>query len=152
MHESMKRLSTFLQILILLVGIAVLALMLWEPHLEGRNANATVFQIYFNDPFLAYAYAASIPFFVALFKAFKVLGYVKRDKALSQEVLKALRSIKYCGVTLVGLVAVGEIFIVLGESDDHAGGVFIGALIGLGSIAIAGAAAMFERMLKKAMD
>lgn len=71
---TMKRGSTiFLQAVIVLLGIGALALMLWEPHLEGRNAHATTFEIYFNDPFLAYAYVASIPFFTALYQAFKVL-------------------------------------------------------------------------------
>ena len=53
----MKRSSTiFLQVVIVLIGIGALALMLWEPHIEGRNAHATLFEIYFKDPFLAYAY------------------------------------------------------------------------------------------------
>jgi hypothetical protein len=52
----------FLQVVIVLIGIGVLAFMLWEPHVEGRNAHATVFEIYFHDPFLAYAYIGSIPF------------------------------------------------------------------------------------------
>ena len=66
--------TIFLQVVIVLIGIGALALMLWEPHIEGRNAHATLFEIYFKDPFLAYAYIASIPFFVALYQAFKVLG------------------------------------------------------------------------------
>ena len=74
--------TIFLQVVIVLIGIGALALMLWEPHIEGRNAHATLFEIYFKDPFLAYAYIASIPFFVALYQAFKVLEYVT---ALSQK-------------------------------------------------------------------
>ena len=71
----MNRSSTaFLQTIIVLIGVGALALMLWEPHLEGRNAHATPFEIYFKDPFLAYLYVASIPFFAALYQAFKVLG------------------------------------------------------------------------------
>ena len=70
----------FLKAVLVLVGIGALALMLWEPHIEGRNAHATLFEIYFKDPFLAYAYIASIPFFVALYQAFKVLGYVRQTK------------------------------------------------------------------------
>ena len=92
----MKRNSTiFLQIVIVLIGIGALALMLWEPHLEGRNAHATLFEIYFKDPFLAYAYLASTPFFVALYQAFKVLGYIGQNKASSQATVKALRTIKF---------------------------------------------------------
>src|SRR5712672_3550879 len=108
----MKKSSTvFLQVVIVLIGIGALALMLWEPHLEGRNEHATLFQIYFNDPFLAYAYIASIAFFVALYQAFKLLGYVGRSKVFSQAAVKALRIIKYCAMAIIGFVAVGEIFI-----------------------------------------
>src|ERR687885_758343 len=81
----------FLKAVIVLVGVGALALMLWEPHIEGRNAHATLFEIYFKDPFLAYAYIASIPFFVALYQAFKVLGYAGQNTVFSQEAVKALR-------------------------------------------------------------
>src|SRR6476646_6284616 len=149
----MKRGSTlFLQTVIVLVGIGALALLLWEPHIEGRNAHATLFEIYFKDPFLAYAYIASIPFFVALYQAFKVLGYAGQNKVFSQAAVKALRTIKFCAIAIIGFVAVGEIFIMFGNSDDRAGGVFMGVLITFGSIVIATAAATFERILQNAVD
>jgi DUF2975 family protein len=149
----MKRSSTaFLQIVIVLIGIGALALMLWEPHIEGRNAHATVFEIYFKDPFLAYAYIASIPFFVALYQGFKVLGYAGQNKVFSQAAVKALRTTKFCAIAIIGFVAVGELFIMMGDSDDRAGGVFMGVLITFGSIVIATAAATFERILQNAVD
>jgi len=38
----MKRGSTiFVQVVIALLGVGVLALLLWEPQVEGRNVNAT---------------------------------------------------------------------------------------------------------------
>ena len=149
----MKRSSTiFLQAVIVLIGIGALALMLWEPHLEGRNVHATPFEIYFKDPFLAYAYIGSIPFFVALYQAFKVLGYVRQNKTFSQATVKALGTIKYCAIAIIGFVAVGEIFIMLSTSDDRAGGVFMGILITFGSVVIATAAAVFERILQNAVD
>ena len=149
----MKRSSTiFLQIVIVLIGIGALALMLWEPHIEGRNAHATLFEIYFKDPFLAYAYIASISLFVALYQAFKVLGYAGQNKVFSQAAVKALRTIKFCAIAIIGFVAVGEIFIMFSNSDDRAGGVFMGILITFGSIVIATAAAMFERVLQNAVD
>lgn len=134
------------------MGAGVLALMLWEPHIEGRNAHATLFEIYFKDPFLAYAYLASTPFFVALYQAFQVLGYIGQNKAFSLAAVKALLTIKYCALTLIGFVAVGELFIMLGNSDDRAGGVFIGILITFSSVVIATAAAMFERILQNGVD
>jgi hypothetical protein len=138
--------ARILQALTVVVGIAVLAFLLWEPHLEGRNAHATVFQVYFHDPFLAFAYVGSIPFFVALYKTFEVLGYA----GPSPQVAKALRTIRTCALVVIGFVAIGEVFIVLGDSDDHAGGVFMGVLVTLGALAVAAAATRFERSLRNA--
>ena len=149
----MKRSSTiFLQIVIVLIGIGALALMLWEPHLEGRNAHATLFEIYFKDPFLAYAYISSIPFFVALYQAFKVLGYAGQNKVFSQAAVKALRTIKYCAIAIIGFVAVSVIFMMFGDKDDRPAGVFMRILITFPSIVVATAAAMFERILQNAVD
>ena len=142
--------TIFLQIVIVLIGIDTLAGLLWEPHLEGRNAYATLFEIYFKDPFLAYAYIASIPFFVVLYQTFKLLAYVGQNKTFSPATAKALRTIKYCGLSIISFVAVGEIFILLGESDDRPPAVFMGILITFGSIVIATVAAMFERILQNA--
>src|SRR3989338_6962077 len=101
----MKRSSTiFLQVVIVLIGIGVLAFMLWEPHIEGRNVNATIFEIYFKDPFLAYAYTVSIAFFLALYKAFTLLGFVAKNKVFSQPAVNALRTIKYCAMALIGFI------------------------------------------------
>ena len=150
----MKRSSTFLQVVIVLIGIGALALMLWEPHIEGRNAHATLFEIYLKDPFLAYAYIASIPFFAALYQAFKVLGYVRQNKTFSQATVKALRTIKYCAIAIIGFVAVSVIFMypMFGDKDDRPAGVFMRILITFPSIVIATAAAMFERILQNAVD
>ncbi len=149
----MKKTSTiFLQVVIVLIGIGALAFMLWEPHIEGRNAHATLFQIYFNDPFLAYAYIASIPFFVALYQAFKVLGFVRQDKTLSEATVKALRTIKYCAIAIIGFVAVSVIFIPMSsDNDDRPAGVFMRILITFAAIVIATAAVMFERIVQDAV-
>src|SRR5215210_9573841 len=93
--SSARNSTIFLQVVIVLIGIGALAFMLWEPHLEGRNAHATLFEIYFKDPFLAYAYLASIAFFVALSRAFTLLGYIAQNEAFSPNSVRALRTIKY---------------------------------------------------------
>jgi len=142
----------FLKAVLVLVGIGALALMLWEPHIEGRNAHATLFEVYFNDPFLAYAYVASIPFFVALYQAFKVLDYAGHNKVFSPAAVRSLRTIKFCAMAVIGFVAVGEVFILLGESDDRSGGVFVGILITFASMVIATAMVVLERVLQNAVD
>jgi hypothetical protein len=149
----MKRGSTiFLQVVIVLLGVGVLALLLWEPNLEGRNVNATLFEIYFKDPFLAYAYIGSIPFFVALYQAFKLLGYIRRNEIFSQRSVRALWTIKYCALAIIGFVAVSVIFMISGDRDDRPAGVFMRILITFPSIVIGTAAAVFERILQNAVD
>src|SRR6476620_1144235 len=149
----MKRSSTiFLQIVIVLIGVGALALLLWEPQIEGVNAHATNFEIYFKEPFLALVYAGSIAFFAALYQAFKVLGYVRQNKVFSPEAVRALRTIKLCARAIIGFVVGAEICIRLQPSDDRAGGTFIGVVFIFGSVVIATAAAMFERILQNAVD
>ena len=148
----MKRGSTiFLQVVIVLLGVGVLALLLWEPHIEGVNAHATLFEMYFN-PFIAYAYIGSIPFFVALYQAFKLLGYIRRNEIFSQRSVRALRTIKYCALAIIGFVAVSVIFMIGGDRDDRPGGTFMRILITFPSIVVAIAAAVFERILQNAVD
>jgi hypothetical protein len=152
--SRVKRGSTaFLQIVIVLIALGALALLLWEPHIEGRNAKATVFEIYFNDPFLAYAYIASIPFFVALYQAFRVLGYAGKNLVFSQPAVKAMRTIKLCAIAIIGFVVVGEVFILKhDDKEDPGAGVFMGLLVIFASAVIATAAAVFERILQNAVD
>ena len=145
----MKRAATiFLQILIVLLGIAVFTLLLWEPQIEGRNVNATQFEIYFKDPFLAYIYLAFIPFFVGLYQAFRILGYARADEIFSQSSVRAVRIIKYCASAMAILFvgAVGYLFIFIRGEDDIAGGVAMGVLIILLCSVTAIAAGVFERM------
>ena len=144
----------FLQAVIALFGIGVLAFMLWEPHVEGRNAHATVFEIYFHDPFLAYVYVASIAFFSGLYQAIKVLEYVGQDKVLSPAAVKALLTIKYCALAIIGFVFVSFIFMPFSAPDDDDGpqGVVMRLFVIFGSIVVATAAAIFERVLRKAVD
>jgi len=148
----MKRASTiFLQIVIVLFGIGILAWLLWEPHVEGVNAHATFFEVYF-DLFIAYVYVGSIPFFVGLYEAFKLLGYTGRDEIFSQRSVRDLRIIKYCALIIIGFVAMSVIFMINGDRDDRPAGVFMRLLITFPSIVVAAAAAISERILQNAVD
>ena len=152
----MKRSSIiFLQVVIVLMGVAALALLLWEPQVEGVNKNRTQFEIYFQDPFLALVYAGSIPFFVALYQAIRALGYVGRSQVFSPEVVKALRIIRYCALAIIGFVVVEELVILLmnnGDNDNPGAPILLGALVAFPSIVVAAVAAMFERILQNAVD
>src|SRR3712207_4328936 len=84
--------TLFLKLVILLIAIGVLAGMIRFPQTEGRATNLDLISIY-TDPLIIYGYIASIPFFVALYQAFKLLGYVDNNSVFSQLAVKAVRKI-----------------------------------------------------------
>jgi len=149
-----RTLAVVLQIVTVLVGLGVLAVLLWEPHVEGRNAHATLFQIYFHDPFLAYAYTGSIAFFTALYQVFRLLGDVADRDVLSSRSVKALRTLKRCALTLIGFLVGAEVyfhFIQRAKGEDIAGGVMIGLVLMVACGGVAIAAAVLERSLRMAV-
>lgn len=150
----MKRIPTiFLQAVIVLIGIVVLAVLIRLPLIEGRAANLDLLSIY-ADPFILYGYAASIAFFVALYKAFKLLGYIGQNKVFSSSSVGALKSIKYCAIVLSILIVTAGLYIKIfhDKEDDPAGFLAICIVTTFASIVIATAAAIFEKILQNAID
>jgi hypothetical protein len=150
----MKRTSIlFLQGVIVLIGILALALLIRLPLTEGRAANLDLFRIYL-DPFILYGYAASIAFFVALYKAFKLLGYIGQNKVFSSDSVRALKSIKYCAIIISILIVMAGIFIRIfhNKEDDPAGFLALCIVTTFVSIVVATAAAIFEKILQNAID
>lgn len=144
----------FLQAVIVALGIGALAAMLVEPHFEGRNTHATLFEVYFHDPLLAYAYLASIPFFVALYQGFKALGYAKQNNAFSPEMVRALRTIKHCAIALVAFAAFSFLFLFFADpaDDDRPAGVAMRLLVAFPTIVVAAAATTAERILQSGVE
>lgn len=142
--------ALLLQIVILALGISILAALLWEPHVEGVNANATsLSEIYFDDPFLAYIYFSFIPVFVGLYQVFKLVGNIGRGETYSAHSVQALRTIKYCALTFASLIflVVAYIFITMRGKDDIAGGVAMGLFMIISSSIVAVVAGRFERIV-----
>ena len=150
----MKRISIiFLQAVIVLIGMVALAILIRLPLTEGRATNLDLFSIY-SDPFILYGYAASIAFFVALYKAFKLLGYIGHNKVFSSGSVNTLKSIKYCAIVLSVLIVTAGLYIRIFHSkeDDPAGFLAICIVTTFVSIVVATAAAIFEKLLQSAID
>jgi hypothetical protein len=120
---------------------------------EGAAANKDLLSIYL-DPFILYGYAASIAFFVALYKAFKLLGYIGQNKVFSINSVRALRSIKHCAIVLGILIVMAGIYIRIfhAKDDDPAGFLAICIVTTFVSIVVACAAAIFEKILHNGVD
>lgn len=105
----MKRGSTlFLKIAVILIGIPVLALCIFFVPIIANFA-AELYPGISYLKYLVYAdlYAAAIPFYFALYQAFKLLSYIDQNKAFSELSVRALKNIKYCAITISILFAAG---------------------------------------------
>jgi hypothetical protein len=149
----MKKGSTlFLKFVICLIAIGALIWLIWFPQLEGRAADLDLLSIYM-DPLIIYAYIGSIPFFAALYQAFKLLGHMDGNKVFSQLSVNAVRNIKTCAFTFSGFIVLGLLYIRLFvKGEDPAGVTALGMVITFASIVIATAAAIFQRLLQNAVD
>ena len=149
----MKKGSTlFLKFVICLIAIGALLWLIWFPQLEGRAANLDLISIY-KDPLIIYAYIGSIPFFVALYQAFKLLGYIDDNQVFSQSSVNAMKNIKYCANIISALYVVMLPFVyIVAEKDDAPGLILMGMVPIFASLVIAVFAAVLQRLLQDAID
>ena len=143
----------FLQAVLLLIGIAALIIMIRMPLTEGRAANLDLFRIY-SDPLILYAYAASIPFFIALYRAFQLLGYIGQNEAFTVNAVSTLRSIKNCAIALSILIVLAGIYIRIfhNKEDDPAGFIALCIVMTFVSLVVATAVTVFEKILQNGLD
>lgn len=144
--------ASLLRAAVVLVAIGALSFLLWEPHGEGVNAGATTLsEIYFDDPFLAYAYLSSVPFFVGLFQLFTLAGLAGRDQFFSRASAKALKTIKYCAIVMIPFIVGGLTWLMFSESDDRPPLVMMATIAIVICISVAMGASGQEERVKKAL-
>ena len=150
---KLKRGSTlFLKVVILLIAIGVLAAMIRFPQTEGRATNLDLISIY-TDPLIIYGYIASIPFFVGLYQAFKLLNFIDANRAFSQGAVNTLKNMKFASLSLIVFIALAELYIrFFAHGDDPAGPTALGILASFAAIVIATAAAVFQKLLQNAVN
>lgn len=149
----MKRGSTlFLRMAVILIGIPVLALGIFGLTWLPKNlVNPDYAQILY--PIVIGMYVSVIPFFVALYQAFKLLSYIDKNQAFSELSVKALKNIKICALTISCLYLVILPFVyMVAELDDAPGLIIIGMVPVFASMVIAVFAAVLQRLLKEAID
>ncbi|MBD0378598.1 DUF2975 domain-containing protein [Paenibacillus sedimenti] len=149
----MKRGTTlFLKIAVFLIGTPVLALCIFGlPWLAKNPINPDYDHILY--PVLIGMFVSAIPFYIALYQAFRLLSYIDKNKAFSQISVKALKIIKYCAITISTLYVVMMPFVYLvAEKDDAPGLIIIGMVPIFASMVIAVFAAVLQRLLQEAID
>lgn len=150
----MKRETLFLKAAVFLIGLPVLALCIFVvPEIANFAA-----ELYPNNAYMKYLvfidlYATAIPFYFALYQAFKLLSYIDSNKAFSELSIKAIKIIKYCSITFCSLYAVGmPLFYLIAEADDAPGIILIGLAIIFASFVVAVFAAVLQKLLQNAIE
>lgn len=149
----MKQKSTlFLQAALVIIGVGVFLILLRLPLLEGRAENLDLVSVY-ADPFVLYGYASSIAFFVALYKAFRLLTVIRQGHVFSLGAVKMVRDIKYCTMVLAFLIILAGLFVrIFHHADDDPVG-FLVLTMGLtfACAVVALVASVFENILQKGL-
>ncbi|MBE6183149.1 DUF2975 domain-containing protein [Heyndrickxia ginsengihumi] len=151
----MKRGTTlFLKIAVFFIGLPVLALCIFVVPMIGSFARG----LYPDLAYIKYLvfivmYGAAIPFYFALYQAFKLLHYIDKNIAFSDFSVRALKNIKYCAMTISGIYVLGmPLLYLMADKDDAPGIIVLGLVIIFVSMVIAVFAAVLERLLKEAID
>lgn len=151
----MKRGTTIiLKLAVILMGIPILGLCIFLVPEIGKFAAELLPDIaYIKYIVFIFFYATAIPFYLALYQAFKLLNYIDENKAFSELSVIALKNIKNYAITLSMLYLVGmPLFYIIGDKDDAPGVIVIGLVIIFASIVIAVFAAVLQKLLKEAID
>jgi len=151
----MKRGTTlFLKIADILIGIPVLALCIFlVPEIGNVTAKLLPEFAYIKYLVSIVFYASAIPFYFALYQAFKLLRYIDKNKAFSELSVIALKKIKHCAITISILqVLVLPLFYLFADKDDAPGVIFVGLVVPSASMVIAVFAAVLQRLLQEAID
>lgn len=149
-----RMLTIFLKIALVLIGIPILALCIFlVPKVANYSAELFPNIAYIKYLVFIYLYVTAIPFYFALYQAFKLLSYIDKNKAFSGLSVRALKNIKYCAVTISIFYAAGmPVFYLMAEIDDAPGIIVIGLVIIFASMVIAVFAAVLQKLLKEAID
>ncbi|MGX5609823.1 DUF2975 domain-containing protein [Bacillus cereus] len=147
--------STFLKVIILLIGIAVLvACIFFFPEAAKRDAieRPGDYSIY---PLLVCAYGISITFSLALYQLFKLLTYIEKKNALSKSSLQSLKVIKKCAFTVIIFVLLAIVYLRVHAQftgDDAAGPISLGLMVILATSIIIAIMDVLQKPIKNFLD
>lgn len=149
-----KGTTTFLKLVVILMGIPTLALCIFLVQELGNFAAKLMPDMsYIKYIVWSFFYLTAIPFYLALYQAFKLLNYIDTSKAFSELSVIALKKIKYYATIISMLYIAGmPLFYLIGDKDDAPGIILIGLVISFASIVIAVFAAVLQKLLKEAID
>nr|WP_216366500.1 DUF2975 domain-containing protein [Geobacillus sp. BMUD] len=143
-----------MKVALVLIGLPVLALCLFLVPALAKVAVKLVPALPWIKYFVYLVFEASaLPFYFALYQAFRLLTYIDQNSAFSERSVEALKKIKSCAVVICGLHLLAlPLFYLFAEKDDAPGVIFVGLLVPFASLVIAVFAAVLQKLLQQAVD
>lgn len=148
----MKRETLFLKVAVIFIGMPILGLsILGVPWLAKNPVNPNYAHMLY--PIVIGLYVSTLPFYIAVQQAFKILSYIDTNNAFSELSVRSLKNIKYCAITISSLYMVMlPLVYLVAEKDDAPGLIIIGMIPIFSSMVIAVFAAVLQKLLKKAIE
>lgn len=149
--KHLQKSTLFLKLVIMLLGILVLALgLFWLPGMASRDAAAHPESAYLSYLFLIYIYSLCIPYYIALYQAYRLLTNIDQYKAFSESSVHALRRIKHCALSIVIFLVLGIVIsLIMFYGKEDMTGIFMLALLSIfASSTVATFAAVLHRLIQ----
>ncbi|RLL46595.1 DUF2975 domain-containing protein [Oceanobacillus piezotolerans] len=147
--------TTFLKVIIFLIGFAVLAVcIVLLPEAARRDAieRPGDYSLY---PLLVCAYGICITFSVALYRVFKLLTYIEKKNAFSELSLQSLEVIKKCTFTVIFFIFLAIVYLRVHAQytgDDAAGPISLGLMGILATSIIAAIVDVLQKPIKNVLN
>lgn len=145
-NALLKRSSTIiLRIALASLGLAVLALCVCVLPVGIREAAP-------YRPIFLMMYVSAVPFYIALYQAWKLLQAIDKDTAFAATSIQALRAIKWCAIVISTLYALSTPLLYhLADIDDAPGVLALGLVIIFAAVVVATFGAVLQVLLERAV-
>jgi hypothetical protein len=149
----MKRGSTIiLRAVVIFIGLVALATCIFGLPRLIMSEMATGADFDYGPIFLG-LYIPAIPFFYALYQAIRLLRFIDKNQAFSNDSVRAFRNIKYCAFIISGFFSLGMPYVFqVADRDDAPGVVALGLVIIGASFVIGTFSAVMLKLVQNAVD
>lgn len=145
--------TLLLKVVLVVMSLAMLALCIFFfPYMpSGIMAE---FPAVGNIAYLSLTIAlGAFPFFLVIYQAFKILIYIDKNTAFSENAVKAFKNIKYSALIMSFLYLLNmPLFFYIAQADDAPGLVMFGFLFAMSPAVVATFAAVLERLFQNVLN
>lgn len=148
-----KSSTVFLKVVIYLMGLTILGIsVIATPQIVSHISDSPSMVQWVVYPIVVGVLLTTIPFYMALYQALKLLRLIDNNEAFSESAVLTLKKIKQCALIITGIYILIMPFIyIFAEKDDAPGAIIIGLAPLLASLIIAVFASLLQKLLKSAL-